>query len=142
MAKTKKETKAVDNAELEALVDEGKNVDTVKVAEIITNNEEDNKDTEEVEVEDLVQEAKDAQAEEIVATVMGGDEEDDTEEECDVEDPDAEPYEEVAKEDCNIDDVISECTGEMDVKEEVPKKKQPEPWFMARAKRVSDYYNW
>lgn len=138
MAKTKKETKAVDNAELEALVNEGKNVDTVKVAEIIANNEEDNKDTEEVEVEDLVQEAKDAQAEEIVATVMGDDEEDDTEEECGVEAPDEEPYEEDGEEDCNIDDVISECTGGI----EAPKKKQPEPWFMARAKRVSDYYNW
>lgn len=142
MAKTKKETKAVDNAELEALVDEGKNVDTVKVAEIIADNEEDNKDTEEVEAEDLAQEAKDAQAEEIVATVMDDEEEDDTEEECGIEGPDEESSEEVAEEDCNIDDVISECTGEMGVKEEAPKKKQQEPWFMARAKRVSDYYNW
>ena len=43
----------------------------------------------------------------------------------------------------NIDDVIAECTGG---KEEKIEKKKPikndEPWYVARALRGNDYFNW
>ena len=43
-----------------------------------------------------------------------------------------------------IDDVISECTGEIEneVKEEKKPTKKKEPWYLSRAKRIADYYNW
>lgn len=41
----------------------------------------------------------------------------------------------------NIDDVISECTGELETNTE-EFKKENEPWYVAKAKRIYDYYNW
>lgn len=43
--------------------------------------------------------------------------------------------------DDNIDDVISECTGELEPNTET-KKSENEPWYVAKAKRIYDYYNW
>lgn len=40
----------------------------------------------------------------------------------------------------SIDDVINECTGEIEKSE--PTKKVKEHWLLARGKRISDYYNW
>lgn len=132
--KSKKETKSVENAELEALVNEGKNIDTVKVAEVLA----DNQKEEEVEIEDLIQKAKEAQAEEIIAGIL----EETVEEEETLEDnEDTIEIVEEDKEDCGIDDVIAECTGEAELK---PKKVDEDdvPWYVARAMRACDYYNW
>ena len=41
----------------------------------------------------------------------------------------------------SIDDVIAECTGSVDEAKE-PTKDAEEPWYVARAKRMGDYYNW
>ena len=41
----------------------------------------------------------------------------------------------------SIDDVIAECTGSVDESKE-PTKVSEEPWYVARAKRMGDYYNW
>ena len=43
-----------------------------------------------------------------------------------------------------IDEVISECTGEIDseVKEEKKPTEEKEPWYVSRARRITDYYNW
>ena len=43
-----------------------------------------------------------------------------------------------------IDEVISECTGEIEdeVKEEKKPTEEKEPWYVSRAKRIADYYNW
>lgn len=44
----------------------------------------------------------------------------------------------------NIDDIIAECTGESE-KGEVEQKekiKDNEPWYVARALRGNDYFNW
>lgn len=148
MAKKNKKKTIVDNAELDALVDEGKDVDVAKVAEVISNNTE---ETDGVEVEDLIQEDKDAQADEIIKTVMEDAVEDEDLEEVDEEDyPDAtdegpatEAYEEFKDEDSECENESFECDSK-DVKEEPKKelKKRTEPWYIARAKREADYYNW
>lgn len=44
----------------------------------------------------------------------------------------------------NIDDIIAECTGESE-KTELEQKneiKDNEPWYVARALRGNDYFNW
>lgn len=148
MAKKNKKETIVDNAELDALVDEGKDVDVVKVAEVIADNTE---ETGDVEVEDLIQEAKDAQADEIINTIMEHVVEDEALEETDEEDyPDAtdeepatETHEEFEDDDSEGEDESFECDSK-DVKEEPKKelKKHTEPWYIARAKREADYYNW
>lgn len=117
MAKKNKKETIVDNAALDAFVNEGK--DVVKLAEVTADNTE---ETDGVEVEGLIQEDKDAQMDEIIKTVM----------EDAVEDEDSEG-----------DDESFECDSK-DVKEEPKKdlKKYDEPWYVARAKREADYYNW
>ena len=133
MAKKNKKKTIVDNAELDALVDEGKDVDVAKVAEVIADNTD---ETDDVEVEDLIQEAKDAQADEIIKTVMEDAVEDEGIEEADEEDYTDAPDEGPATEEFEDDS--------KDVKEEPKKelKKHTEPWYIARAKREADYYNW
>lgn len=44
----------------------------------------------------------------------------------------------------NIDDVIAECTGEVEEESTENKKvvKDNEPWYVARALRGNDYFNW
>lgn len=44
----------------------------------------------------------------------------------------------------NIDDVIAECTGEVEEENTENKKavKDNEPWYVARAFRGNDYFNW
>lgn len=160
MAKKKAEIKEVENVDIEALVDEGKNVDTVKAAEVIADNTEDapeeeaNEGEEDINVEDMIQEAKDAQADEIIKGIMeetdevSGEEVED--EECgeEVEDEEEErdwkpeKDDEEFEEDSNIDDVIAECTGEADEKAQTKKESVKEPWYVSRAKRIGDYYNW
>ena len=112
MAKKHKKETIVDNAELDALVNEGKDIDVVKVSEVIADNTEEKED---VEVEDLIQEANDAQVDEIIKSVM---------EEA-------------------VEDEAFEFESK-DAEEEQKKKvkKHTEPWYIARAKREADYYNW
>lgn len=148
MAKKNKKETIVDNAELDALVNEGKDVDVVKVAEVIADNTE---ETVDAEVEDLIQEVKDAQSDEIINAVMEDAVEDENLEDVDEEDytdaSDEEPvtdaYEEFEDGDSEGEDKSFECNSK-DVKEEPKKelKKHAEPWYIARAKREADYYNW
>ena len=49
--------------------------------------------------------------------------------------------EEIMLEEQPIDDVITECLGEATPNNE-EKKKDAEPWYIARAKRLGDYYNY
>lgn len=42
----------------------------------------------------------------------------------------------------NIDDVIAECIGEAEKKVTEDRNKDKEPWYVARAKRANDYFNW
>lgn len=42
----------------------------------------------------------------------------------------------------NIDDVIDECTGGNESSDETKDDGTHEPWYVARAKRLGDYYNW
>lgn len=44
--------------------------------------------------------------------------------------------------DDNIDDVIEECTGSNSSENKYKPKKQEIPWYVARASRDIDYYNW
>lgn len=155
MARKKKETTKVEkienNVELEALVNEGKNIDNVKVAEVIA----ENKKVEEDPIREAIDEAKEAEANYIVESVLSEvKEEEGTITFDEVEGDDPYPAEECE----NIDDVIEECTGtiepvteesdkEEDAKpqtEEVKEepKKVSEPWFIARVRRSRDYYNW
>lgn len=133
MAKKNKKKTIVDNAELYALVDEGKDVDVSKVTEVIADNTE---ETDDVEVEDLIQEAKDAQADEIIKTVM-----EDAVEDEDLEEVYEEDYPDATDEGPATEEFEDDSK---DVKEEPKKelKKHTEPWYIARAKREADYYNW
>lgn len=151
MAKKSKKV-SVEDVELEALIHEGKNLDIEKVDEIIQENkaqsaedeikEEEKEETEteeqssvseeydndqkeplndseeSVDVEELIQEAKETEADEIIKVT---------------EETDS------TTDDSNIDDVISECTGNV---EHTKEPKKSEPWYVARAKRMGDYYNW
>lgn len=142
MAKKNKKETIVDNAELDALVDEGKDVDVAKVAEVIADN---TVETDDAEVEDLIQEAKDAQSDEIIKTVIKDAVEDEDLEETDEEDytdaPDEEPATEAYE---NLEEVDEEDYPDAYPDEEPKKelKKRTEPWYIARAKREADYYNW
>lgn len=135
MAKKKQEKKVVENTDLEVLVDEGKNIDTVKVAEIITDNTEklsekeiNEGEEEEAYIEDIVQEAKYAQTEDIIKGIME-----------DADEIGGEENEKKIEDECNIDDVIAECTGE---KETTQTKVNNVPWYVARVIRGRDYYNY
>lgn len=133
MAKKKQEKKVVENVDIEALVNEGKNIDTVKVAEIIADNteelsEKEINEGEEEDFEDIFQETNDVQSEEIIKGVME-----------DIDEVGGEENEEKIEDEYNIDDVIDECTGK---KEPIEKKVDNVPWYVARVTRERDYYNY
>lgn len=146
MAKKSKKTKAVEpvnDVELDALVNEAKeNIDMAEVDKVIEENEKDNNTVlEEPVVEDV------KPMEETVEMVDTEDEseekdsehvsEEHSEEEVTADEVDAE----VDDMEESIDDVIAECTGSVDESKE-PTKDTEEPWYVARAKRMGDYYNW
>lgn len=152
MAKKSKKTKAVEpvnDVELDALVNEAKeNIDMSEVDKVIEENEKDNNTVlEETVVEDV------KPMEETVEMVDTEDESEEKDSEHVSEEPseeDKELEEEVTADEVDvevddmeesIDDVIAECTGSVDESKE-PTKDTEEPWYVARAKRMGDYYNW
>nr|DAT92694.1 MAG TPA: hypothetical protein [Herelleviridae sp.] len=146
MAKKSKKTKAVDavnDVELDALVNEAKeNIDMSEVDKVIEENEKDNNTVlEENVVEDVkpieeTVETPDVE-DESVESVSEHVSEEHSEEEVTADEVDAE----VDDMEESIDDVIAECIGSVDEAKE-PTKDAEEPWYVARAKRMGDYYNW
>lgn len=124
------------------------------------------KDITDVKIDDLVNESKNIDAEKVNAILASQEkvvvEENKTEETKVVEvkedtlatdDPKTEETIIVEGATENIDDVIAECTGNMEESEIKPKEDDDvntsvketnniEPWYVARAKRGHDYYNW
>lgn len=135
MANKKNKVKDVKVEGLDELVNEGKNIDIVKVEEIIANNsEEPSKEEETVASEPVIEKE-----------VEVADTETAVEKETVVSEPTGEENNDSVEEDYEtIDEVISECTGEIDseVKEEKKPTEEKEPWYISRAKRITDYYNW
>ena len=134
MANKKNKVKDVKVEGLDELVNEGKNIDIVKVEEIIANNSEEPSKEEETMV-----------SEEVVASEPAIEKEVEISEETVVSEPTGEENNDSVEEDYEtIDDVISECTGEIDseVKEEKKPTEEKEPWYVSRARRITDYYNW
>lgn len=140
MANKKNKVKEVKVEGLDELVNEGKNIDIVKVEEIIANNsEEPSKEKETVASEEVVASEPVTEKEaEVVNTETAVEKEDEISEETEVSEPTVEENYET------IDEVISECTGEIEdeVKKETKPTKEKEPWYISRAKRITDYYNW
>ena len=136
MANKKNKVKDVKVEGLDELVNEGKNIDIVKVEEIIANNSEEPSKEEETVVSEEVVASEPVTEKEVEAEVS---------EETVVSEPtDGENNDTVGEEYEAIDEVISECTGEIEdeVKEETKPTKEKEPWYISRAKRITDYYNW
>ena len=134
MANKKNKVKDVKVEGLDELVNEGKNIDIVKVEEIIANNSEEPSKEEETVV-----------SEEVVASEPVIEKEAEISEEAVVSEPTGEENNDSVEEDYEaIDEVISECTGEIDseVKEEKKPTEEKEPWYVSRARRITDYYNW
>mgnify|MGYP003506723655 CR=1 FL=1 len=134
MANKKNKVKDVKVEGLDELVNEGKNIDIVKVEEIIANNSEEPTKEEETVV-----------SEEVVASEPVIEKEAEISEEAVVSEPTGEENNDSVEEDYEaIDEVISECTGEIDseVKEEKKPTEEKEPWYISRARRITDYYNW
>lgn len=141
MANKKNKVKDVKVEGLDELVNEGKNIDIVKVEEIIANNsEEPSKEEETVVSEEVV-----ASEPVIEKEVEVADTETAVEKEAEISEPTGEENNDSVEEDYEtIDEVISECTGEIDseVKEEKKPTEEKEPWYVSRARRITDYYNW
>ena len=141
MANKKNKVKNVKVEGLDELVNEGKNIDIVKVEEIIANNsEEPSKEEETMVSEEVVASEPVIEKEAEVA-----DTETAVEKETVVSEPTDEENNDSVEEDYEtIDEVISECTGEIDseVKEEKKPTEEKEPWYVSRARRITDYYNW
>ena len=136
MANKKNKVKDVKVEGLDELVNEGKNIDIVKVEEIIANNSEEPSKEEETVVSEEVVASEPVIEKEVEAEVL---------EETVVSEPiDGENNDTVGEEYEAIDEVISECTGEIEdeVKEEKKPTEEKEPWYVSRAKRIADYYNW
>lgn len=136
MANKKNKVKDVKVEGLDELVNEGKNIDIVKVEEIIANNSEEPSKEEETVVSEEVVASEPLTEKEVEAEVS---------EETVVSEPtDGENNDTVGEEYEAIDEVISECTGEIEdeVKEEKKPTEEKEPWYVSRAKRIADYYNW
>ena len=134
MANKKNKVKDVKVEGLDELVNEGKNIDIVKVEEIIANNS-----------EEPSKEEKTVVSEEVVASEPVIEKEVEISEETVVSEPTGEENNDSVEEDYEtIDEVISECTGEIDseVKEEKKPTEEKEPWYVSRARRITDYYNW
>lgn len=147
MANKKNKVKDVKVEGLDELVNEGKNIDIVKVEEIIANNsEEPTKEEETVVSEEVVVSEPVIEKEvEVADTETAVEKEAEISEETVVSEPTAEENNVSVEEDYEtIDEVISECTGEIDseVKEEKKPTEEKEPWYVSRARRITDYYNW
>lgn len=147
MANKKNKVKDVKVEGLDELVNEGKNIDIVKVEEIIANNsEEPTKEEETVVSEEVVASEPVIEKEVEVADMETAvEKEAEISEGTVVSEPTGEENNDSVEEDYEtIDEVISECTGEIDseVKEEKKPTEEKEPWYVSRARRITDYYNW
>ena len=147
MANKKNKVKDVKVEGLDELVNEGKNIDIVKVEEIIANNSEEPSKEEETAVSEEVVASEPVTEEkaEVADTETVVEKEDKASEEAVVSEPTDEENNDSVEEDYEtIDEVISECTGEIDgeVKEEKKPTEEKEPWYVSRARRITDYYNW
>lgn len=147
MANKKNKVKDVKVEGLDELVNEGKNIDIVKVEEIIANNsEEPSKEEETVVSEEVVASEPVIEKDvEVADTETAVEKKGKASEETVVSEPTGEENNDSVEEDYEtIDEVISECTGEIDteVKEEKKPTEEKEPWYVSRARRITDYYNW
>lgn len=139
--------------DVDSLVSEGRRIDMNKVNEIITEAEQKKEEEAKASEEKVKETAEDTN---FVQVVEINEEPIEEKKEIVVEDSSASTIEEdkvvdtTEEEDGNIDDVIAECTGEVDgaVDEEpeedvkpTPKKKE-QPWYVARAMRGNDYFSW
>lgn len=129
--------------DMDALVNESKNIDMEKVDEVLT----EAKIAEEKEKELKAQEEEKAKEIETInetlnfvdVTELNGEP---------VEKNDADTTDSEASTEENIDDVIAECTGETEDVEEASTDEKPNaekkeiPWYVARAMRGNDYFSW
>ena len=141
MANKKNKVKDVKVEGLDELVNEGKNIDIVKVEEIIANNSEEPSKEEETVVSEEVVVSEPVKEKDVKVA----DAETAVEKEAEISEPIGEENNDSVEEDYEaIDEVISECTGEIDseVKEEKKPTEEKEPWYISRARRITDYYNW
>lgn len=143
--------------DVDSLVSEGRRLDMNKVNEIITDAEKKKEEEAKASEEKVEETAEDTNFVQVVEI-----NEEPIEEKKDdaVKDSSASTIEEEktvdnsVEEEENIDDVIAECTGEVDdaedevidaePEEEVKPmdKKKEQPWYVARAMRGNDYFSW
>lgn len=142
MAKKTKLKNNTTNVNIDAFVNEGKNINEADVNETWAKIAEEIKETI----------PNDATIDSDVSTTLYESEAkvEETESVQPVEASDNEPSEKIEVQDSsvsieeNIDDIIAECTGESEKVETEQKKetKDNEPWYIARALRGNDYFNW
>ena len=149
MAKKTKVKNTTTNVNIDELVNEGKNINETDVNETWTKIAEEIKETtpNDISIDSDVSTLYESEAKvEETESVQ----EDNTDFAEAVQVSDNEPSEETEIQDSsvsieeNIDDIIAECTGERE-KVEVEQKekiKDNEPWYVARALRGNDYFNW
>lgn len=131
--KTKtKNTDAKANVNIDELVNEGKNLNEAEIKETCKQiaEEKENRTLEEEQI-DFVEGTEPTVNQETTEEVVK-------------EEETVDPVEEVSD---NIDDVIAECTGMTEEKVEEKTEgektvKDDEPWYVARAMRGNDYFNW
>lgn len=149
MAKKTKLKNNTPNVNIDELVDEGKNINEADVNETWAKIAEDIKETtpRDVSINSDIStlcesETKDEGIESVqednvdfVQTVQVSDNEPSEKTETQVSSVSIEE---------NIDDIIAECRGESENVETEQKKetKDNEPWYVARALRGNDYFNW
>lgn len=149
MAKKTKVKNTTTNVNIDELVNEGKNINETDVNETWTKIAEEIKETTPngVSIDSDVSTLYESEAK-VEETESVQEDNTDFAEAAQVSDND--PSEETEIRDSsvsieeNIDDIIAECTGERE-KAEVEQKekiKDNEPWYVARALRGNDYFNW
>lgn len=170
--KKQRQTKSVKNMTIDDFVNEAKNIDFQKVEQIIGESKKEEKElsatittasTEECETH--IEETTESKEEKVTEQTSI------VETKIDIENTlveETETQEEVVEaiEDTSIDDVIAECVGTVEEKVQETKSeefiktedkvtedtedkfqkenkvKKTEPWYIARARRINDYYNW
>lgn len=170
--KKQRQTKSVNNMTIDDFVNEAKNIDFQKVEQIIGESKKEEKElsatittasTEECEtyIEDATESKEEKATEQTEIVESPIDMKNTSVEETEMQEEVVE-----AIEDTSIDDVIAECVGTVEEKvqeykteenvktedkvientEDKLKKekevKKSEPWYIARARRINDYYNW
>lgn len=150
MAKKTKVKNNTTNVNIDAFVNEGKNINEADVNETWAKIAEEIKETipNDATIDsDVSTTLYESEAKVEETENLQGDNTDITEA---VQVSDNEPSEKIEVQDSsvsieeNIDDIIAECTGESEKAETEQKKetKDNEPWYVARALRGNDYFNW